>query len=62
MCSHHEFVICDMFYIQPYGEMIGSMKRDISLLSHCELSNLFHVCLFLDTSGLEIILRRRIVT
>jgi hypothetical protein len=26
MCGHHEFVICDMFYTQPYGEMIGSMK------------------------------------
>jgi hypothetical protein len=26
MFNYHEFVICDIFYIQPYGERIGSMK------------------------------------
>jgi hypothetical protein len=26
-CSHHEFVIRDMFYIHPFGELFGSMKR-----------------------------------
>jgi hypothetical protein len=26
MCGHHEFVMYDMFYIQPFGEVIGSMK------------------------------------
>jgi hypothetical protein len=23
MYCNHEFVICDIFYIQPYGEIIG---------------------------------------
>jgi hypothetical protein len=30
MYSNREFVICDIFYIQPYGEIIGSMKWKIN--------------------------------
>jgi hypothetical protein len=28
MYSHLESVICDMFYIHPYGEMMGSRNEN----------------------------------
>jgi hypothetical protein len=45
MYSHLESVICDMFYIHPYGEMIGSRNENKCecepRLSNNELRQLF---------------------
>jgi hypothetical protein len=47
MYSYLESVICDMFYIHPYGEMIGSRNENKCKCKFL-LATCFHVSLLLS--------------